>query len=444
MRFGDDQAILSHGLGAGRDLPIPLELAVFGAVAALVVSFAVLSFAWRTPRYDGTDRHREAPVWLTALVGSRGFQWGLKTAGVFFFAYTAVAAMFGEDLLTNPFFGIVYVFWWVALVPLSLAFGPVWKAISPLRTLHTLLSRLIGADPDRGLAAYPRWLGFWPAALGLFAFVWMELVFPGSAQLAPLRLWCAAYVSAMLMGGAMFGREFFGYADPFEVYSTLVARLSVWGTRDGILVIRSPLANLAQTEVKPGLVAVVCVLFGSTGYDSFSASKIWAVANRSLTGSLAVIETLVLAGFCVGVGVAFAGACAASGVRPGIRRGSLPGRFAHSMVPIVIGYVAAHYLTLLVNTGQRTVINLSDPLGTGANLFGTADLTVNFWLSQHPTLLAAIKVLGVVVGHLLAVVAAHDRALAVLSDRHRIVGQLPLLVVMVAFTAGGVFLLFAA
>jgi hypothetical protein len=42
------------------------------------------------------------------------------------------------------------------------------------------------------------------------------------------------------------------------------------------------------------------------------------------------------------------------------------------------------------------------------------------------------------------VVAAHDRALAVLPGRHRLTGQLPLLVAMVAFTIGGLYLLFAA
>ena len=41
-----------HGLGGAKDLPIPLELAVAGATAALVVSFCVLALAWRTPRYQ--------------------------------------------------------------------------------------------------------------------------------------------------------------------------------------------------------------------------------------------------------------------------------------------------------------------------------------------------------------------------------------------------------
>ena len=52
--------------------------------------------------------------------------------------------------------------------------------------------------------------------------------------------------------------------------------------------------------------------------------------------------------------------------------------------------------------------------------------------------------LAVVVGHVVAVIAAHDRALSLLPTKHRITGQLPLLFAMVAFTVGGIYLLFAA
>ena len=49
-----------------------------------------------------------------------------------------------------------------------------------------------------------------------------------------------------------------------------------------------------------------------------------------------------------------------------------------------------------------------------------------------------------IVGHVLAVIAAHDRAVKLLPKRHQLTGQLPLLVVMVGFTIGGLYLLFGA
>ncbi len=114
------------------------------------------------------------------------------------------------------------------------------------------------------------------------------------------------------------------------------------------------------------------------------------------------------------------------------------------MVPIIVGYVVAHYLSYFVEYGQVTVNQMSDPFSQGDNLLGTADWQVNRWLSYHPTTLANIKVLGVVLGHVLGVIAAHDRAVGLLPRRHQLTGQLPLLFAMVAFTAGGLYLLFAA
>ena len=439
-----DGITLAHGIGGAKDLPISPELAIAGAVAALTVSFTVLAIAWRTPRYDAATSGRPAPARLSAVVDSTAFRVGLRVLGMVVFLYAAAAAVFGKDLLTNPVFGIVYVWWWVGLVPLSLLLGPVWKAISPVRTINSVFARLTGSDPDRGVFDYPARLGYWPAALGLFAFVWLELVYPHSAELGPLRLWCAVYVAAMLLGGALFGSGFYERGDPFEVYSSLVARLSVWGRRDGQLLVRSPLANLDTTPVAPGLVAVMGVLFGSTAFDSFKDSSFWVRYTQSSSVSTVLLDNLALVAFCVGVASILAIGAALTGVGPEVRRRDLPNQYAHSIVPIVVGYIVAHYLTYLVEYGQQTLIQASDPFGDGSNYLGTADWSVNYWLSYHPTFLADTKVVAVVLGHVLGVVAAHDRAIRLLPRRHQLTGQLPLLFAMIAFTVGGLYLLFAA
>jgi len=144
------------------------------------------------------------------------------------------------------------------------------------------------------------------------------------------------------------------------------------------------------------------------------------------------------------VGVTFSAATMATGVQEEFGRRTLPDRFAHSVVPIIVGYVVAHYLSYFVEVGQQTVVQLSDPLGKGWNLLGTADWTVSYWLSTHPTFLAILKVLSVVTGHVLGVIAAHDRAVKLLPKRHQLTGQLPLLFVMVFYTVTGLYLLFGA
>jgi hypothetical protein len=439
-----DGISLAHGIGGAKDLPIPPELAIIGAVAALTVSFTVLAIAWRAPRYDESTTGRPAPAWLSRIVDSTAFRVALRVLGMLIFTYAAVAAVFGPNLLTNPIFGIFYVWWWIGLVVFSVLFGPVWKAISPVRTINLAFARLTGSDPEAGVFQYPARLGYWPAAIGLFAFVWMELVYPFSTDLGPVRLWCAIYVALMLLGGALFGSGFYERGDPFEVYSSLVAKLSVWGRREGRLVIRSPLANLDTTRAAPGLLAVLSVLFGSTAFDSFKDSSFWVRFTQESSVSTNILNNLALLTFCVGVGLIFFVGCVTTGVGPGTRRVELPNKFAHSVIPIVVGYIVAHYATYFVEYGQQTLIQASDPFGDGSNLLGTADLTVNYWLSFHPTFLAVLKVLAVVIGHVLGVIAAHERAIELLPKRHQLVGQLPLLFAMIAFTVFGLYLLFAA
>jgi len=437
-------SISAHGLGGAKDLPIPSELAIAGAVAALVVSFTVLAVAWREPRYDAATSGRPAPAWLDRIVSSRALAVAARVLGMAFFLYVAAAAVFGEDTLINPFLGTFYVILWVGLVPASLLLGPVFRAVSPARTISMLFARISGVPEGEGLYVYPARLGYWPAAVGLFAFVWLELVYPNATDVGPVRLWCAAYLGIMFIGSALFGTTFLARADPFEVYSSLVAKLSMWGRRDGVLVLRSPLANLDTVVPRPGLVAVVGVLFGSTAFDSFRESTAWLKLVQSMSTSRVWPDTLALIAFSAGVAFVLAVATMATGVRSDIPRRSLPNLFAHSVIPIIVGYIVAHYLTYFVEYGQQTLIQLSDPFSRGDDFLGTADLQVNYWLSAHPTFLAVSKVAAVTLGHVVGVVAAHDRAIKLLPPRHQLTGQLPLLVAMVAFTVGGLYLLFAA
>ena len=236
--------VFQHGIGGSQDLPISLPLALAGGSAALTVSFAVLVLAWRRPRYDAATQGRPLPEGLARVLDGAALAVALRTVGLLFAGYVTWAAIAGPDNLANPTFGVVYVWLWVGLVPASLLLGPVVRALSPVRTLHRLVSRVSGGDPGTGIAALPRWVGLWPAALGLLAFVWLELVYPEANYLASLRLWFAVYAAVLLVGAAVFGDRWIAVADPFEVYSTLVSHLGVVGRReDGTLVWRSPLAQ---------------------------------------------------------------------------------------------------------------------------------------------------------------------------------------------------------
>ncbi len=136
--------------------------------------------------------------------------------------------------------------------------------------------------------------------------------------------------------------------------------------------------------------------------------------------------------FAATVAVTFWAATRATGGVDRRLRRELPGLMAHSLIPIVIGYVFAHYLSYLVERGQQTVIML----------FGLEGVEVNYFLSMHPTLLATLKVGFVLAGHVAGVIAAHDRALRLLPKQHQLTGQLATMLVMVGYTFTGLYLLF--
>jgi hypothetical protein len=285
----------------------------------------------------------------------------------------------------------VYIYLWVGLVPAALIFGDVWRDLSPFRTIQALAGQMV-RRPD-GVVRYPEGLGYWPAAAGIFSFVWLELASPDPSSVVAVRTWVGSYAAAMFVGGVVFGPRWFDRADPFDVYSSLVARLGRW--------------RLASTPAGPGLVALLATLVGSTAFDSFTGTVYWQRVDRSVLEA-----SLWLFAFCATVAILFSLAAMATGGVTVRRRLLLPRLYAHSLVPIAVGYVLAHYLSLLLDV-----------------------------LSAYPTPLAVMKVLAVVAGHVLAVVAAHDCALRVLPAGHRLTGQLGMLLLMVAITYTGLFLL---
>lgn len=443
---GPDRMLLAHGVGGRQDLPIPFSFAATGAALALVVSFAMLGFAWRTPRLRQGGGGRPVPPAAQRLVDSRPWLWGWRAIGLAATAYVGLAAVAGPDDLLNPTAGIVYVWFWVGVPLASVLVGPLWRALNPLRTLHLAITWLAGGRRGAaGLVALPQWVGYWPAAVGIAAFTWVELVAPNGSSTQTLLIFFVAYGSAHLLAAMAFGSQWFDRADAFEAYSTLLGRLSPWGRRsDGRLVARNPLEGLDGVTPAPGLVAVVCVLLGSTAYDSLSTAPWWVRIQQG--GALPEPAAGTL-GWAVGIAAVSATYLVAAGAagrfsRPDRRLPPAAPAFGHSLVPIVAGYVVAHYYTLLVVAGQHTLVLASDPLGIGANWLGTARWETNLTLVT-PTAVATLQVAAVVAGHVLGVVSAHERAVRLFPRDRALAGQLPLLVLMIGYTVGGLSMLFA-
>ncbi|MFC9583351.1 hypothetical protein ACFVJ8_11050 [Streptomyces yangpuensis] len=421
---------LAHGIGSQHDLPISPFYAFAGAFAALFVSFLALGLLWSTSRFRGERSGLALPAALQRVADAPATRTTLRGLGLAAALLVLLHLLLGpDDPAHNPAPGAVYVLLWVGLVPASLLLGPVWRLLNPLRTLHRLLSRSL-RRPRTGDHPLPARLGLWPAAAGLLGFTWLELVSPDPASTTTLLLALAAYATAQLLLAARYGESWFADGDAFEAYSALLARLSPLGRRsDGRLVLRNPFHGLDATPERPGLVATVCVLLGSTAYDGFSDNPWWIntlqtsplgrtpTATLGLLGSVALVATL----YCL--------CAAATRLVSGPHPGPLTA-FAHSLVPIALGYLIAHYFSLLVVEGPRTV-NMA--LGTDNAPEPAPPL--------GPGGLAALQVIAVVTGHVLGVVAAHDRSVRLFPPAKAVAGQLPLLTLMIIYTIGGLSLL---
>ena len=152
--------------------------------------------------------------------------------------------------------------------------------------------------------------------------------------------------------------------------------------------------------------------------------------------------------FMVGVVIAASTASACSACarsRGGHTTTELSRRFVHSLIPIALAYVVAHYFSLLIYQGQAMAYLISDPLGHGSNLFGTATATINYNLIGANGVWY-VQVFALVLGHVVRPRAGpRPRARRLRSaSRDATRSQYWMLAVMVAFTSLGLWLLSAA
>jgi hypothetical protein len=440
----------AHGIVARTDLPIPVWLFGWAAALVLIVSFVALAALWPTPRLQGEVNRRrlfKIPVAVDVLAGLAG------TVALGVTVYAGIAGV--QDALGNLEPTVIYVVFWVGLVVASLLFGDVWRALSPWRAIARGVSwvsgRLSSGEPPAPLE-YPRWLGRWPATLGILFFAWVELAYVNKDDPSILAIMVLVYVVVMLVGMALYGIETWSNnADPFGVYFGLFARLSCFERRDGVLCLRPPLAGAPKLELLPGTVALLCVAIGSTTFDGAGNGPLWtslAPHLESFFGGGALspqwASTLGLVTCVLIVGAFYRLAVGGmSDVGEGHTPEELAGRFAHTLIPIAFAYALAHYFSLLVFQGQAMAHLISDPLGHGSDIFGTAHTGINYNLISASGIWY-VQVAALVTGHVAGLVLAHDRAIDMYRDvRDAVRSQYWMLVVMVGFTSLGLWLLSA-
>ena len=446
---------LAHGIVGRADLPIPVWLFSWAATVVLVVSFVALSALWTRPQLQ--SEQRRPLLRIPALLA-----WLVNLLGVAVFALVVYSGFAGSQVWSVNFsVTFIYVIFWVGVPIASVLFGDVFAALSPWRTcaraIRFLGRRLAPRAFERPPLRYPVRLGQWPAVAWLIGFAWLELVYVDRDSPSTLAALSLGYFLVMLAGMVLFGVEdWAGQADGFGAYFGLLSRMSALCTDERrVLYLRRPLSGLTGMPVRPGTVALVCAVIGTTTFDGFSNDILWRKLEPQLQSFFAdlgfhqtvAIELAYTTGLVLCVALIYGVyELGIRGVRSVSRRygqAELSDRFVHTLVPIGFAYVLAHYFSLLIWQGQAITSLASDPLGNGANVFGTSSYQIDYTIISYAAIWY-VQVAALVVGHVGGLTLAHDRALSMYRGTQEAVrSQYWMLTVMVAFTSFGLWLLSA-
>ncbi len=448
-------AALAHGIAGREDLPIPRVVFAWAAVAVLVISFVGLALLWPSPRLEGEQEERRvfrAPLALEVLLGA---------LGVALFAIVVWAGLDGtQSTSANLTPTAVYVLFWVGIPVVSLFAGDVFRALNPWRAIGRAagwVATRVAGDRLPEPMPYPDRLGRWPAVAGLLVFAWFELVYAQGQDPSTLAILALVYAAIQLVGMALYGVEAWTRnGDAFAVYFSLVAMLSPLDWRDRALYLRKPLSGVTRLSVPAGTVAVLVVLIGTTSFDGFSEGPLWTDAALELQGvfvdvglsAARALEVAYTLGMVVVVllvyGLYRLGVAGMASIDDRVDFPALSRGFVHSLVPIALAYVIAHYFSLLAYQGQATAYLASDPLGRGWDVFGTATSAIDYTVVSANAIWY-VQVGSLVIGHVAGLLLAHDRALTLFKDaREATRSQYWMLAVMIAFTSLGLWLLSSA
>jgi hypothetical protein len=457
---------LAHALVARKDLPVPAWLFAWGASLVLIVSFFALSAGWRKPRFED-EKWRPLNERFSGALLSLPVQALCGVAGVLLLGFSIYAGIHGTEAPDRNFaLTFIFVTAWLGFPFFSVVFGDVFRPFNPWRAVGRTVGSAFAllAGQRSAHLRYPERLGRWPAAIGLLAVVWLEVVYGASGGVAVGLSPHACAVAALLYSFytlammALFGVEkWCETGEVFSVYFGMFSQLGGFGVRDGRLGRRLPLAASTHWASLPGSAAVVIASIATTSFDGAQEGALkdaivqtfeWlAETGLSLTTSLRLADTIFMLICFAGVGLVYMiGVRGMSSVRGAPPLRELRRGFAHTLIPIAFAYLVAHYFSLFVFQEQAQFgYLLSDPLGTATtDLFGTANNGIDFKLLSANAIWY-VQVGALVLGHVVGLTLAHDRAVKYWGDyRQAARSQYWMLAVMVAFTCFGLYLLSVA
>lgn len=429
----------AHAFGQQFTLPLPFSLYAMGAAVALVASFVFLGL------YSN-------PVSMNAPYVVRRFVFKMNTLyfiggliGYAALASTFVLVLFGSnDFFSNPAPIIFWIGLLLGVTYLSAIIGGIWPLLNPFeRVVRFFLKRRTRAHP------FPERYRYAPVLVLYYVLIWMELLSYGIGAMPwTIGVMLLIYLCISFVGAFVYGvDEWFQYGDLFNALFGMIAQFApIQISREGVEVMPPGERLVEKSVVNAPLLLFILFFLSSTAFDGLQETQLWwtTMYRFPIQINLYPFErALVLAASPLIFFALYASAIWLMMILThSVKRFmSLALRFGYSLIPIAVAYSFAHYFMILVNESQTFIAQISDPFATGADLFGTANLPVSITLISAKAVWYT-QLTVIIVGHIIATYVAHRIALREFDSRTKvIVGQLPVLLLMVLYTVFGLWIL---
>lgn len=357
-----------------------------------------------------------------------------------------------RDPLANPLPLFIWTVWWIGLLSLQALLGDVWSWFNPWTGAYRMVRGSLDAD---GLLKLPDRISSWPAVVVFALFASFMLANPAPDDPTRLAVIVAAYWGFTFVAMLVFGAgDWLERGECFTILFRHFATVSPFGRRGGDICIGMPGWQLIRGPALPLSGGVfVLLMLGVGSFDGLNETFWWlgvidvnplefpgrsAIVTETAAG-LAIANVVLISVFaaCIHGGLALIGETA--------RFGEAAGRLVVAVLPIAVGYHIAHYVTAIMVDGQYALAAANDPLSTGKSYLGLEHfhVTTGFFNSLDTVRAIWLTQAGAVVaGHVLSILAAHAIAVDLFgNNRKAAISQIPLAVLMIAYTFFGLWLL---
>jgi hypothetical protein len=461
------EAAVAHFMTQPYLLPVPFWMYAYACGTTLVLTFAVLGYFSGANAGQTKFRTWEVPADTAWASLGRWVLTFLRLAAVACLLLMIVTATFGTlDPTQNASEIMFWIVFMVCFLYLTALVGDVYELVNPWRTILEWLERL-GLNFSTARIAYPKWLGYYPAFLFYVLIIWLELfALPNPRNLAWTFLGYSALngVASWLFGKA----SWFHFGEMFSVMFRMIGSLAPVqyeaAADPGSWRVRLRMPFVGALAIRPehmGLVLFVLFMLSSTTYDAVYDTEMWLnfywkhliVFAQPLWGTdMRKAEVPLMTWFLIfkrggmllSPIVYFALYMLVMAWTKAITKTVLPLRtlaleFITSLVPIAFVYNVSHYYTLMLLEGARLPVVMNDPFGFQWDLFG-AQITPPTYIDM--AVIWHTQVALILVGHVISVYLAHVAAQRIFPSRKQaIISQIPMLLLMVAYTAIGLYIL---